>query len=460
MNSSSRSEAVPFIQKACGLDLREFQIDYLNELFREENGERVYTAALWGMPRGNGKTELAAAVALKMLIGDGRKHAQVIIAAGSRDQAAIAFQSARRMVTASPVLGNHLHVLPGRKIITHPASDSELKIVSREGPLQHGLRPSAVIFDELWNQPDRELWDALVGGLIKVPEPVQLCISTAGYDAGSLLADECKRGENGEDPRFLYRWHGLPKGSDLDYRDPATWKAANPAMACERPFLAEPGVRDSLARMHEAEFRRWHLNQWTETATMWLPFGAWDELAKNELVDGEVFLAFAGTYDNNAVGIVGCTRAGHIFTVDAWEGDVPRAEVDARLRTAMKTYRPKRLICDPLGWYTEIEAWTEAFSDRVVVEFDWQHQIKRKAEACSRFYTAVTTGQITHDGDPRLRRHLNSVVVKEHREGAYVGQGGRVGVPVVLATAAIMAYDQISEPVSVSPYERHGLRTV
>ena len=51
---------------------------------RNEDGERVHTQALWGVPRGNGKTEIAAAVALYMLVADMRR-AEVYIAAGSRE---------------------------------------------------------------------------------------------------------------------------------------------------------------------------------------------------------------------------------------------------------------------------------------------------------------------------------------------------------------------------------------
>ena len=73
-----------FIRRYCGLDLRDFQKDWLRELFEMKDGERVRTQALWGVPRGNGKTEIAAAIALYMLVADVRR-AEVYIAAGSRE---------------------------------------------------------------------------------------------------------------------------------------------------------------------------------------------------------------------------------------------------------------------------------------------------------------------------------------------------------------------------------------
>ena len=73
----------------------------------------------------------------------------------------------------------------------------------------------------------------------------------------------------------------------LPYDDPATWALANPALADERPFLAPSGLQDSLKAMHEAEFRRWHLNQWTAAEDAWINADLWDACAgEPEFVPG------------------------------------------------------------------------------------------------------------------------------------------------------------------------------
>ena len=150
-------------------------------------------------------------------------------------------------------------------------------MISAEGPLQHGLQPTCVIFDELWVQKKRDLFEALAGGLFKRPQTLLVCISTAGFDPNSLLAQECKRGEAGEDPRFLYRWEQAPEA--LPYDDPETWRIANPALRCDRPFMRLEGLEDDLRRMHENEFRRWHLNQWTASEATWITAEVWDACA-------------------------------------------------------------------------------------------------------------------------------------------------------------------------------------
>ena len=162
---SPRVDPVAFIEKIFGLDLRDFQRDWLREAFAEDDGCRRYTRALWGLPRGNGKSHLAAAVAGYMLLADkprdGRSP-QVVLTAGSWNQAMITFKRLREFVEGSPLAGM-VTLLSGRGAMRIKGG-AELFVVSAEGPLQHGLEPTCVIFDEVWNQRKRELYEAMTAG--------------------------------------------------------------------------------------------------------------------------------------------------------------------------------------------------------------------------------------------------------------------------------------------------------
>ena len=162
----------------------------------------------------------------------------------------------------------------------------------------------------------------------------------------------------------------------------------------------------------------------------------------------EVVLAFDGSYNRDSTALAGCTRdRRQVFVVAAWErperGDehwtVPRSEVDAAVDKAMKRWRVLELACDPPGWHQEIEAWGERYSE-VVVEFP-TNRTSLMSEACSEFYSAVVNGEVRHDGDPRLARHLANAVVKETRDGAYITKDGRNSPRKIdLALAAVIAY--------------------
>ena len=89
------------------LVFEEFQREFLDEAFKlDADGKRVYTRVLCGLPRKCGKSTLAAAIALYMAAADGEPGAEVVIAAGSREQAAIVFDQARAFVELSPGVGS------------------------------------------------------------------------------------------------------------------------------------------------------------------------------------------------------------------------------------------------------------------------------------------------------------------------------------------------------------------
>ena len=77
--------------------LDEWQADIVRKLFgwKREDGTRRYRTAFIALPRKNGKTTLAAGLALYALYCDGEPGAQVINAAADRDQAALCFESAK-----------------------------------------------------------------------------------------------------------------------------------------------------------------------------------------------------------------------------------------------------------------------------------------------------------------------------------------------------------------------------
>lgn len=418
----ARVDPIQFIERACRLKIRTFQRDWLKQLYVEEDGKRKYSSALLGLPRGNGKTALGAGIALKMLMADTPKDgepAEVYVAAGSIEQARELFKSAQHLVRNSPLLEKYLIVQPGYKRIKF--GDSFIQIISAEGPLQHGLRPSAVLFDEVWNQKRRELWEALVGGLIKRPEPLLVCISSAGYDQDSLLWELCKRGEAGTDPRFFYQWHSAPE--DLDYADPATWLAANPAMACEDPFLHPTGLEDSLQRMHESEFRRWHLGQWTSAENSWMSAATWDACSAAPEIPANARPVAHGvdasiSHDSTAVCTVfrdpeGTYHARFKVWIPSRDQDVDLPAVTAYLREQLNQYPGSTVVYDKQYFVSEAQRLEqEGFA---VVE--WPQDNARMVPATMTLSQIVKHQRLRHGGDAIARQHALAAAVVETERG-------------------------------------------
>jgi phage terminase large subunit-like protein len=417
----AKHDPIAFIEheRLLGLDLRDFQRDWLTEAFSEQDGRRRYTRALWGLPRGNGKSHLAAAVAGYMLLADkptdGRPP-QVIITAGAWNQAMIVFKRLREFLENSE-LRNMVTVLSGRGFMRIKGG-AELFVVSAEGPLQHGLEPTCVIFDELWNQKKRDLYEALVGGLIKRPEPLMVMITTAGFDQDSLLWQECKRAEAGGDGRFFYKWHTADP--ELPYNDPKTWRIANPALGCERPFLAIEGLQDNLKIMHESEFRRWHLNQWTASEEAWINPALWDACAgKPELVRGrDTILGVDASIRHDMTVVATVQRDGDgVFHAEfkAWGGEreIDLNVVMAFIRQQCVKYRVTGVTFDPQYMHHP----AQTLDSEGVPMVEWRQDNTRMVPATRTLYEAVVHGRLRHGGDLMARAHALAAGVAETERG-------------------------------------------
>jgi len=229
-------------------------------------------------------------------------------------------------------------------------------------------------------------------------------------------------------------------------------------------------VENVLARWYEIpefEWRRYYLNQFTATAEMWLPTGAWEQQARPDIevpAGTPITIGFDGSYNRDSTGLVACTIDGlHQWVLGVWERPtkahdwvVPREQVDTVVAQAMRTYRVRRMACDPFGWHQEIADWEATYGDDVVVHWP-TNEVRRLTDACSRFYTAVVTGAVTHDGDPTLARHLADAVVKETRDGsAYISKPNRASAKKIdLAIAAVIAHEQAAV-LGADPAPRHG----
>jgi phage terminase large subunit-like protein len=460
--SSRRHDPVAFIERVFGLDLRDFQREWLREAFRERDGKRVYTRVLWGLPRGNGKSHIAAAVAGYMLLADRPRDGrppQIVIAAGSWQQAMITFKRLREFIEGSE-LRSLVTVLSGRGFMRIKGG-AELFVVSAEGPLQHGLEPTCVIFDEVWNQSKRELFEALIGGMIKRPEPIMVCISSAGYNQDSLLWQMCRDGEAGDDPRFFYQWHSAPDGSPFD--DPETWRLANPALGCERPFLAQTGLEDSLRSMHESEFRRWHLGQWTASDEAWISAQLWDQNAgKPELrADRDTVLGVDASirHDCTVVATVQRDPDGvyHAeFKVWGPDKEIDLALVMAHIREQCERYRVVGVAFDPQ--YMQHPAQT--LSDEGIEMVEWRQDNGRMVPATRTLHEVVTHGRLRHGGDAVARSHALAAGVKETERGlrlkkTEVTRGKQMDAVIALAMAVDWASRTTVERRSV--YEIRSL---
>jgi phage terminase large subunit-like protein len=109
-----------------------------------------------------------------------RPASEVYACAGDTKQAKIVHDNARIMVEESPDLLEMCEVL--RDAIYHPGSRSTYKVLSSDASTKHGFRPHGIIFDEIHNQKDRNLFEALTKSMKKRRQPLLIIITHAGED--------------------------------------------------------------------------------------------------------------------------------------------------------------------------------------------------------------------------------------------------------------------------------------
>lgn len=263
-------------------NLRPWQTKIVRKLFTTRRGGlRQYRTCLLMLPRKNGKSELAAALAIYFLLFDGEIGAEVYSAAADKDQAALVFNVAAQMIRNDPELLAQCEIVDSQKRIVHRKSGSFYRAISAEAYSKHGFNPSVVIYDELHAAQNRELWDVLSTAQGARAQPLMMAITTAGFDRHSILwelyAHAQKVQENPAiDPTFLPILYEAP--IDSDWTDERVWKKANPALGDFRS-MEEMRIACDRAKSIPAQentFRRLYLNQWTEQADRWIQMPAWD----------------------------------------------------------------------------------------------------------------------------------------------------------------------------------------
>lgn len=436
------------------------------ELFRYKRG-------LFGTAKGNGKTPFEGALGAEGLAGPTAAISPlVLVAASSLTQANLVFGDLKEGITHedSPL---RPFIEPFDKTIMLKDGPGEIRRVAAVAGSNDGPRATRLLADELheWIGKLAVVFDVLDGSIGKRKNAFTVGISTAGSNVrDTLLGRQYRRGVQiaaGEivDDETLFEWYEVPETvpipdvikTKLDlqqWREAIVW--ANPALV-DGGFVHESYIRsrfDGAQAIERFKWMRYHANRWSRAEVRWLPPGRWDECMAGGAIPerADVVLAFSGTYDRDSAGLVAVDLGtGYLQKVGSWEPrdddphadeyEVPAEAVQDAVKAAMERYRVRRMVVNPNGWHSEAQAWAGAYGAKVVVTFDWMHQIKRKHDACSRFYTSVLTGDIAHDGDPAIARHLDSATLKETSEGAWITKASRTGPPIDLAVSSVLAWD-------------------
>lgn len=255
---------------------------------------RKYSKALILLPRGNGKSELAAGLELFFLCADGEEGSEVYSGAEDRDQAGIIYRVAAQMVNLSPILKNRLKVIDSRKRIVDPKTNSFLQVLPRDrlGSGSQGFKPHGYVIDEVHVQKTGDFMDTMKRGMGKRTQPMGVLISTETDDPTGPAAQEFDYalkvldGEI-EDPSYFVFVRQAPKEAEEDPFNEEHWHAANPALG---DFLSIETLRQEATEAKNKpselnKFIQYRLNRRVKQSIKWISIDRWDASAGIVLED-------------------------------------------------------------------------------------------------------------------------------------------------------------------------------
>lgn len=265
----------PFVLEAWEED------DIVRPLFgwKRADGTRRYRRCFVWIARKNGKTELAAGIALLILLGDAEQGGEVYSIASEKDQALIVFNKAASMVAKSPTLDAELLCL--KTSIYCPKLTASFRPLSGKPEGKHGFNSSGLIGDEIHEWRSGDLYTFIRDSSAARRQPLEFLISTAGKKGGygEEVFDECIKIRDGliDDPETLVVIYAADP--EDDWTSPETWRKANPNLGVTVKIdrlEADCKLARQLPRL-ENDFKRYKLNLWTEQAVRWLPIDAVDD---------------------------------------------------------------------------------------------------------------------------------------------------------------------------------------
>ena len=465
----------------------------------DADGHRQFRTAFIEIGKKNGKSELAAAVALYLLYADNEPAAEVYGAAADRQQASIVFDVAKRMVEKAPALYKRSKVAAATKRIVNYANAGFYQVLSAEVGTKHGLNVSGLVLDEVHAQPNRHLYDVLTKGSGDAREqPLYFLITTAGTDRESICYELHSKALdilNGRkiDHTFYPVVYGL--ADDEDWTDEANWYKANPSLGytiqIERVREAFREAMDNPSE--ENVFKQLRLNMWVSSLTRFIPEKIYD--LGNEPIDEESLegrdcyagLDLSSTGDITAFVLMFPPRdqtEKYIMLPFFW---IPEDTIPIRARQASVPYdvwHRKGLIQATEGnviHYGFIEKFIEDLGTKYHIReiaFDrwgavqmtqdlegmgftvvpFGQGYKDMSPPTKEFYKLLMEGRIIHGGNPVMRWMSGNVVVDTDPAGNIKCNKGKSPEKIDGIVAAIMALDRcIRHENTGSIYDVRGL---
>lgn len=426
--------------------------------FREANGNRRFTAALFAVARKNAKSTLAAAIMLYCLCFENEVGAQVISAATTGSQARIVFNVAKRMAEKEPDLLEEFDLEVFASSIVRYEIGANFKPINSKASTQDGLNPSHVSLDEIHAHKNHDLVNVIRSAAGARKCPLWLYTTTEGYESPGPWGEERAFAENLlrgaiDADHYLAVIYGLDDADD-DF-DEVKWEKANPLIHVNPLLLTETRKLAIEARNKPgalAEFRIKRLNRRASSATSWTNLTRWrrcggpplnidqfkgekcwasfDLASTTDMAAWRILWFIDGLYytwgrfwvpedavrqrtERRSVNYAGWVEAGYVTLCSGATNDFD--QIQREVLGDIRTFQPRIIAYDPWNATQFVNGLIEGGVDVATPEFpeglmQFIQGPRSFSPAMKECETAYLNGNLRFGTDPVLTWHMANVV--------------------------------------------------
>jgi len=410
-------------------------------------GRRRFKRCALSLRKGSAKTELAALIAAVELHPDGPVRCDgfdadnnpvgvgiidpyIPLVAYTEEQSDELAYGALRVILTYSQLAEDFDI--GLTRIIRIGGDGKAISLATAPDARDGARTTFQVFDEthrlnlprhkmahrtmLANIPKRRISDAWSLEITTAPAPGENSVAEDTMDYARQVA-----GGAIQDSRLFYFHRQASEEHDLS--TPEDIRAA--VIEASGP-VAEWSDIDGICEQFRdptvdtAYLRRVWLNQLVRASERAFDVERWNALADPDYIpaDGSrITLGFDGARWHDSTALVGTEiSTGFEMLLGLWEKpenieewEVPADVVNDVVAEAFDRWDVWRMYCDPPYWESIVSEWAGKYGEKRVVEW-WTNRPKQMAYAIKAFDTAITSGELLHDGSPHLARHIGNAV--------------------------------------------------
>lgn len=409
-----------------------------------EAGRRRFRRAGLSLRKGSAKTELAAWITACELhpdapvrcvgfdgkgqpIGAGVRDPYIPMVAYTEEQSEDLCYAALYTILSEGPLANDFDI--GLSRIMRKNGDGKAVALATAPSAREGARTTFQVFDETWlftlprlkqahrtmlaNLPKRKLADAWALEVTTAPVPGEASVAEATMEYARAVAEGRIK-----DSKLFFFHRQASDGHDMSSEEgvrAAVLEASGPVAEWSDIEGIVEQWRDPTT--DKAHLERVWTNRMVQASEKAFDVERWRELvAIRDIPEGAlVTLGFDGArYDDATAIVMTEVESGHQALIGLWEKavaakdwQVPAAEVDATIREAFERWDVWRLYADPFWWESDVARWAGEYGEKRVIE--WRtNRLSQMAYALRSFDTAIQAGEISHDGNEDLARHIGN----------------------------------------------------